>query len=158
AEDILLSQDVDEFWHTYILQTLKYSEDCERVFGTYLHHAPHVGEVTPADAALRSARAEKTRRLYERAFGTSADVAALCDATVREAAMRVGARSQGSATSEVAAFSGATSSDAAAFSGATRSDAAAFSGATSSDAAAFSGATSSDAAAFSGAVRSDAAA
>ena len=43
AEDILLSEDVDEFWHTHILQTMKYADDCQRVFGNFLHHEPHVG-------------------------------------------------------------------------------------------------------------------
>jgi hypothetical protein len=70
AEDILLSRDVDEFWHTHILQTLKYSEDCEAVFGKYLHHNPHVGELTAADVDRRDAMAEKTRRLYQREFGS----------------------------------------------------------------------------------------
>src|SRR6267378_8541330 len=71
AEDILLSKDVDEFWHTHILQTIKYTEDCEVVFGKYLHHAPHIGEVTQADIEKRTALAEKTRRLYEREFGSA---------------------------------------------------------------------------------------
>src|SRR5712692_894786 len=73
AEDILLSKDVDEFWHTHILQTIKYTEDCEAVFGKYLHHAPHIGEVTQADVEKRTALAEKTRRLYEREFGSARD-------------------------------------------------------------------------------------
>ena len=68
AESILLAKDVDEFWHTHILQTLKYSDDCERVFGAYLHHNPHVGPRTQAVLAERVALAEKTRRLYEREF------------------------------------------------------------------------------------------
>ena len=75
AEDILLSQDVDEFWHTHILQTRKYTEDCERVFGAFLHHEPHVGARTAADLEKRSVLAEKTRELYQREFG-SARVAA----------------------------------------------------------------------------------
>ncbi|HKA46122.1 MAG TPA: hypothetical protein VKF40_29290 [Burkholderiales bacterium] len=69
AEDILLSKDVDEFWHTHILQTRKYTEDCQKVFGNFLHHEPHVGEVTAADLIKRSALAEKTRRLYALEFG-----------------------------------------------------------------------------------------
>src|SRR5882672_3480834 len=73
AEDILLSKDVDEFWHTHILQTIKYTEDCETVFGKYLHHAPHIGEVTAADIEKRIALAEKTRRLYQREFGGAQD-------------------------------------------------------------------------------------
>src|SRR6266571_7224979 len=73
AEDILLSEDVDEFWHTHILQTIKYSEDCQTVFGKYLHHNPHVGELTPADVDRRVAMAEKTRRLYQQEFGSMQD-------------------------------------------------------------------------------------
>jgi hypothetical protein len=73
AEDILLSKDVDEFWHTHILQTIKYSEDCEAVFGKYLHHAPHIGEVTFADKEKRTALAETTRRLYQKEFGDEQD-------------------------------------------------------------------------------------
>jgi len=69
AEDIMLSKDVDEFWHTHILQTVKYSQDCQAVFGTYLHHNPHIGERTAADLEKRAALAEKTRSLYEREFG-----------------------------------------------------------------------------------------
>src|SRR5712675_1221856 len=73
AEDILLSKDVDEFWHTHILQTIKYTEDCEVVFGKYLHHAPHIGEVTSAVKEKRMILAEKTRRLYQREFGDEQD-------------------------------------------------------------------------------------
>lgn len=69
ADDILLSEDVDEFWHTHILQTRKYLEDCQHVFGNFLHHEPHVGEVTTADIEKRTVQAEKTRRLYEQEFG-----------------------------------------------------------------------------------------
>jgi hypothetical protein len=76
AEDILLSEDVDEFWHTHILQTIKYTEDCETVFGKYLHHNPHVGELTPADVDRRVAMAEKTRRLYQQEFGKAQNYAA----------------------------------------------------------------------------------
>jgi hypothetical protein len=70
AEDILLSKDVDEFWHTHILQTIKYMDDCERVFGQYLHHTPHIGEVTAEDLKKRAVLAKKTRRLYAREFGS----------------------------------------------------------------------------------------
>jgi len=76
AEDILLSKDVDEFWHTHILQTMKYADDCESVFGQFLHHLPHVGEVTAADHQHRAKQAEKTRQLYEREFGGELDAVA----------------------------------------------------------------------------------
>jgi hypothetical protein len=75
AEDILLSKDVDEFWHTHILQTMKYAEDCQIVFGNFLHHEPHVGERTAADLEKRAAMAERTRGLYAREFGDAQDAA-----------------------------------------------------------------------------------
>ena len=75
AEDILLSKDVDEFWHTHILQTMKYSDDCESVFGKYLHHNPHVGARKPEDLQKRAALAETTRRLYRQEFGNADSIA-----------------------------------------------------------------------------------
>jgi len=69
VEDIVVSKDVDEFWHAHILHTMKYTEDCERVFGTYLHHNPEVGERTRAVLDRKAVLAEKTRRLYQQEFG-----------------------------------------------------------------------------------------
>jgi hypothetical protein len=71
SEDIMLAKDVDEFWHTHILQTRKYTNDCERTFGFYLHHNPHVGERTAADLAKREELAAKTQQLYAREFGSA---------------------------------------------------------------------------------------
>jgi hypothetical protein len=69
AENILVAKDVDELWHTHILQTLKYAADCQAVFGTYLHHSPHIGERTAADLERRVALAHQTQAIYEREFG-----------------------------------------------------------------------------------------
>src|SRR3954469_4025536 len=75
AEDIMLAKDVDEFWHTHILQTTKYFDDCAKVFGAYLHHNPHVGARTAKDLEHREAMAQKTRELYQRDFGEARDAA-----------------------------------------------------------------------------------
>src|SRR5438876_7941914 len=83
VEDIVVSKDVDEFWHTHILHTMKYTEDCERVFGTYLHHNPHVGERTQADIERKAVLAEKTKRLYQQEFRTARAAGAVwCGAAV----------------------------------------------------------------------------
>src|SRR5438034_6907246 len=88
VEDIVVSKDVDEFWHTHILHTMKYTEDCERVFGTYLHHRPEAGERTQA-VLKKAVLAEKTRRLYQQEFGrvraeaATSENAAFCGAAVR---------------------------------------------------------------------------
>jgi hypothetical protein len=157
-EDILLSKDVDEFWHTHILQTMKYHSDCEAVFGKYLHHEPHVGEVTVEDLARREAQAETTRRLYAAEFGAGLHAAWAGDAVAAGQAAFSGVTAVESAK---AAFSGAGVQDKgiramqAAFSGAAGIDAkkAAFSGAAAiaSAKAAFSGASvRASEAAFSG--------
>jgi hypothetical protein len=86
AEDILLSEDVDEFWHTHILQTKKYADDCQQVFGTFLHHNPQVGERTSADVERRAALSAKTHRLYRHEFGD----AQTAEAAWAGSAMKVG--------------------------------------------------------------------
>src|SRR6266581_5111074 len=103
-EEIVVSKDVDEFWHTHILHTMKYTEDCEKVFGTYLHHNPDIGGRAPAEIERKAALVEKTRRLYQQEFGRtqdsrgalseiriSAENAALCGAAVRADAALCGA-------------------------------------------------------------------
>ena len=87
-EEIVVSKDVDEFWHTHILHTMKYTEDCEKVFGTYLHHSPEVGERTQA-LLKKAVLAEKTRRLYQQEFGrvraeeATSENAAFCGAAIK---------------------------------------------------------------------------
>ena len=76
TEDIVVSKDVDEFWHAHILHTMKYTDDCERVFGTYLHHNPDVGGRAPAEIKKKAALVEKTRRLYQQE-------SAMCGAAIR---------------------------------------------------------------------------
>jgi hypothetical protein len=68
--------DLDQFWHQHILDTAKYSSDCQTLFGKIIHHNPHV--VRGSEQENESV--EKTRRLYARTFqsgpyGSSADVA-----------------------------------------------------------------------------------
>jgi len=142
AEDIMLSEDVDEFWHTHILQTVKYAEDCHNTFGNFLHHAPHIGEVTPADLDRRELLSERTRNLYEREFGgvQGAEAAWSGQAIRAKGAAYSGASINGKA----AAYSGASMVAAnAAYSGASiRAANSAYSGATiDAKKAAYSGAT-----------------
>jgi hypothetical protein len=60
---------VDEFWHQHILDTRAYHEDCDAIFGGYLHHFPYFGMRGDEDAkALQDAYAETLAR-YREAFG-----------------------------------------------------------------------------------------
>src|SRR5690348_3991211 len=34
---------IDTIWHQHILDTVAYADDCERIFGKFLHHFPYYG-------------------------------------------------------------------------------------------------------------------
>jgi hypothetical protein len=68
-EAIAPDRDVDRFWHAHILDTRKYIDDCERVFGFYLQHFPYFGMRGPEDAAALAKAGKRTRELYEAEFG-----------------------------------------------------------------------------------------
>ena len=67
-ETIAPSKDVDKFWHGHILDTMKYAEDCQNVFGYFLHHFPYFGMRGEEDAANLARAGEATMRLYEYEF------------------------------------------------------------------------------------------
>jgi hypothetical protein len=69
-ETVAPSKDVDKFWHGHILDTLKYAEDCDKMFGNFLHHFPYFGMRGAEDAANLARAAENTRRLYLEEFGS----------------------------------------------------------------------------------------
>ena len=67
--DIVPCKLVDEFWHQHILDTRAYHEDCDAIFGEYLHHFPYFGMRGEDDAqALQDAYADTLGR-YRTAFG-----------------------------------------------------------------------------------------
>lgn len=68
-QPITLSKDVDKFWHSHILDTIKYAQDCENVFGYFLHHFPYFGMRGAKDAANLAEASINTARLYEQEFG-----------------------------------------------------------------------------------------
>jgi hypothetical protein len=63
------SVDVDTFWHYHILDTLKYAEDCQAVFGYFLHHFPYLGLRGEEDLLAHERVGERMRVLYEDTFG-----------------------------------------------------------------------------------------
>lgn len=74
-EAIAPDRNADKFWHGHILDTMKYAEDCDNVFGCFLHHFPYFGMRGEEDAANQAAAAANMVRLYEQEFG-NADTAA----------------------------------------------------------------------------------
>ena len=70
-ETIAPTKDVDKFWHGHILDTMKYAEDCERVFGYFLHHFPYFGMRGEQDATDLRDAAANMHAIYGREFGES---------------------------------------------------------------------------------------
>jgi len=54
---------IDDFWHAHILDTRRYAEDCEKIFGKFLHHAPSYGKRDLSDVMV------KMTNLYLTEFG-----------------------------------------------------------------------------------------
>lgn len=75
CENIVPSKQIDTFWHFHILDTMKYQEDCEHIFGYFLHHFPYLGLRGAEDAENLSTLFEKTVALFKLEYGE--DMAAL---------------------------------------------------------------------------------
>lgn len=64
-----VTADIDAFWHAHILDTMKYAEDCQSVFGFFLHHFPYFGMRGEQDAHNLMATMDSTKQLWEDTFG-----------------------------------------------------------------------------------------
>lgn len=42
-ENIVPNSVIDQFWHLHILDTRRYADDCQKIFGRMLHHNPYLG-------------------------------------------------------------------------------------------------------------------
>jgi hypothetical protein len=91
------SVEVDTFWHYHILDTVKYAEDCEQVFGAYLHHDPYVGIGEGSSPADQARAADRMREIYDAEFGAAnasdspSPAAAWCTFTTDDSAARIAA-------------------------------------------------------------------
>jgi hypothetical protein len=63
------SEDIDEVWHNHILDTEKYHQDCNAIFGRYLHHYPYFGIDDKSTQEDLNAAFEITKSLYLKEFG-----------------------------------------------------------------------------------------
>ena len=59
---------LDEYWHYHILDTKKYMDDCNRVFGYYLHHYPYFGLTKKETKQDLESGFELTRKLFKKHF------------------------------------------------------------------------------------------
>ena len=66
---IVPTKEIDEMWHAHILDTRKYHQDCERIFGWYLHHFPYFGLRSKEDADSLQRSFSNTCALFMEYFG-----------------------------------------------------------------------------------------
>ena len=60
---------VDKFWHEHILDTQSYTNDCDVLFGFYLHHYPYFGIYGDKDQSKLQSSFDATVAVYEKHFG-----------------------------------------------------------------------------------------
>jgi hypothetical protein len=68
------SKEIDQVWHTHILDTAKYREDCDLLFGRFIDHWPYFGLADEADRAALEQAFVETQALYDHHFKTLAPV------------------------------------------------------------------------------------
>lgn len=72
-KEIVPNQIVDSFWHQHILDTMKYAEDCQKIFGEFIHHYPYFGMNGVDDYQNLCNAFEETKALYFKYFGIDYD-------------------------------------------------------------------------------------
>jgi len=60
---------VDKFWHEHILDTKSYADDCNALFGYFIHHSPYFGIYGDDDQQALQTSFDETIKLYEIHFG-----------------------------------------------------------------------------------------
>jgi len=73
-KDIVPNEQIDAFWHAHILDTMKYQEDCEYVFGHFLHHFPYLGMRGADDEKELEKAYEDTLDLFSFEYGEALEV------------------------------------------------------------------------------------
>jgi hypothetical protein len=77
------TKETDKVWHTHILSTVKYTADCQIIFGAYLHHTPTIPFYTESENVELQNNFDKTCQLFNDFFGVNyssqQNVIAVCE-------------------------------------------------------------------------------
>ncbi len=63
--------EIDRVWHHHILDTMKYCQDCEMLFGRFIHHFPYFGKRGKVDRDNLHAACAETEKLFQQHFGVN---------------------------------------------------------------------------------------
>lgn len=66
------TQEIDQVWHHHILDTSKYAQDCQMLFGRFIHHFPYFGLCGERDQQNWQAAAKQTQALFQQHFAGDA--------------------------------------------------------------------------------------
>ena len=66
--NLIPSEDIDDVWHTHVLNTARYQADCEAIFGCIQHHSPTYGASEEVQATHDNDH-DETLECFEEAFG-----------------------------------------------------------------------------------------
>lgn len=69
---IVPTWEIDQVWHHHILDTSKYAEDCQILFGRFLHHFPYFGRRSETDQQALQIAFSHTLSLFQEHFGAEA--------------------------------------------------------------------------------------
>ena len=65
---IVPTQEIDEVWHQHILDTRKYEQDCQWLFGYFVHHYPYFGMGSDAEQQAIDTTFARTQSLFAQYF------------------------------------------------------------------------------------------
>lgn len=65
---LIPSENIDDVWHTHVLNTARYQADCQSIFGCFQHHSPSSGTSDEVQDQHLNDR-DETLQLFEAAFG-----------------------------------------------------------------------------------------
>lgn len=68
---IVPTQEIDLMWHQHILDTRKYAQDCQWLFGYFVHHYPYFGLENEAERLASSTAFSRTIALFAEHFGVN---------------------------------------------------------------------------------------
>ncbi|HEY9669038.1 MAG TPA: glycine-rich domain-containing protein-like [Coleofasciculaceae cyanobacterium] len=81
------TQDIDRVWHSHILHTRKYRQDCEMLFGDFIDHQPASelsGETGQQNLDAAFVQTQALLALFEGYFETTSEVAEVHEAELAQ--------------------------------------------------------------------------
>lgn len=66
---IVPTREIDLVWHHHVLDTSKYAEDCQELFGHFVHHYPYFGQRDESDRRNLEVAFAETQVLFKEHLG-----------------------------------------------------------------------------------------